>query len=500
MSKDTRQAHNTGDSSPTDRLAALWQARDYEGFFAEPWPLITGTLVDGRPLCQLALALARECPAELRVQHPLALLRTAHLLYGENQRAAANELMAALRDDLAAQTDPARRQALEAEWLFITALSHYPHIDRMLPPMEEAAQLAKGPVAVFDGDFPFLHCLTSPYSVFHTEPGRAEEQGELFARFTSLYERLTGGGGRGASELYQAGLCYYRGDFRQAELLCYKSIYLAETKVQAFLQLGAARILALISIHNMDLEAFSQAVDMMDRAAASRPEYGELMARTLEFERNDLYFEVFLTEHVPAWVKEDGQFIYPEVTRLYQKYAQLCYFYYSGKYARCIGLGEALLLQFPDYGVLLKATAGMLVAVSYLHLGYKDRGLELFKTYFPLLFADQLHLVFAYFYEGLDGLLDDYLAAEYPADAKTVYALMEKNREGRHLFIRTYLDKDNSLSKSERKVAILAAQGMPNKAIAEQLDLSVNTVRAHLRSIFNKLSIDRRSEIVERMK
>ena len=59
----------------------------------------------------------------------------------------------------------------------------------------------------------------------------------------------------------------------------------------------------------------------------------------------------------------------------------------------------------------------------------------------------------------------------------------------------TYLDAGNNLSKREREVAVLAAQGMQNKEISKRLNISVNTVRAHLRIIFEKMDINRRSEI-----
>ena len=56
------------------------------------------------------------------------------------------------------------------------------------------------------------------------------------------------------------------------------------------------------------------------------------------------------------------------------------------------------------------------------------------------------------------------------------------------------------LSGRERDVARLAAQGMRNREIAAQLHVSEETVKAHLKSIFQKLNIDRRSRLVELLK
>ncbi len=52
------------------------------------------------------------------------------------------------------------------------------------------------------------------------------------------------------------------------------------------------------------------------------------------------------------------------------------------------------------------------------------------------------------------------------------------------------------LSEREMEVLKLAAKGMGNKDIAGELFISVRTVQAHLRSIFNKLGVGSRSEAI----
>jgi NarL family two-component system response regulator LiaR len=52
------------------------------------------------------------------------------------------------------------------------------------------------------------------------------------------------------------------------------------------------------------------------------------------------------------------------------------------------------------------------------------------------------------------------------------------------------------LSEREMEVLMLAAKGMSNKELGEALFISVRTVQAHMRSIFNKLGVGSRSEAV----
>lgn len=56
------------------------------------------------------------------------------------------------------------------------------------------------------------------------------------------------------------------------------------------------------------------------------------------------------------------------------------------------------------------------------------------------------------------------------------------------------------LTGGERRVAELAAGGGSNEQIAQALGVSVHTVRAHLREVFSKLDIKRRSQLQEAMR
>ncbi len=58
-------------------------------------------------------------------------------------------------------------------------------------------------------------------------------------------------------------------------------------------------------------------------------------------------------------------------------------------------------------------------------------------------------------------------------------------------------ERTEELTDREREIAELVAQGLRNSEIARTLHVSENTVKSHLKSIFKKLNIDRRSGLVE---
>jgi two-component system, NarL family, nitrate/nitrite response regulator NarL len=56
-----------------------------------------------------------------------------------------------------------------------------------------------------------------------------------------------------------------------------------------------------------------------------------------------------------------------------------------------------------------------------------------------------------------------------------------------------------NLSPREREIARLIAGGLPNKAIAAVLDISLWTVATYVRRLFSKLSVGTRAEMVARV-
>jgi DNA-binding NarL/FixJ family response regulator len=59
-------------------------------------------------------------------------------------------------------------------------------------------------------------------------------------------------------------------------------------------------------------------------------------------------------------------------------------------------------------------------------------------------------------------------------------------------------DESMRLSIREEQIVILLSQGYSNKQIAEKLELSIDTVRTHLKHVFNKLQVRSRTEAVVR--
>lgn len=59
---------------------------------------------------------------------------------------------------------------------------------------------------------------------------------------------------------------------------------------------------------------------------------------------------------------------------------------------------------------------------------------------------------------------------------------------------------DSLLSKREREVVQLVKEGKTNESIAKELHISINTVKKHLQNIYQKYSVNNRTQLVDKIR
>jgi DNA-binding CsgD family transcriptional regulator len=152
-------------------------------------------------------------------------------------------------------------------------------------------------------------------------------------------------------------------------------------------------------------------------------------------------------------------------------------------YARGILEGDAqALLAAAD--VLRSSSRPLLYAAAA-----EDAGAELARTEHPDTALDQLNAAF-----------DTYQEHEALADARRVGR--ELRRLGVHRRIVSPRVKTgwDSLTDAELTVVNLIAHGVTNRGVAEQLHLSLHTVKTHVHNAFAKLGINSRAQLTQLMR
>ncbi len=483
-------------------VEALWYYRrigDYERMLSlNLSPLILED-IGGRPFSELALDIARDCPAPIKARYPLSMLRVAWALLSAGLRDAFDVLMKEQRGLPALSEQP----ALLGEWLLLSSYQRYPDLSEMTAVLKQAAALFKGKVSqVILPDAPWWFGSHTALGEFNVTPGAANREADALEAFIGLYAKLTGGHGAGADVLFRAELAYQRGDIGNAEILAYKAVFLAESKKQSVVQLGATMILAHLALHNADMASWQQAISAMERAASYAPQNTLLIRSLLDIIRGVLFNELQNQKRVAGWLRTGAFLNRPLPPPMIENalFTHLSYLMHEGEFARLTGTAEA---QPPRQRGPFRDTLRLLtVAVGQMGMGNPEEAAAIVRFAAQRGLPDALILPFAAYSTILGKMVDDLIETEYPHLYGAFCACRERFLAGwttlHSAMFPAELPPD--LTAREYEVARLAAEGLNNNEIAEKLLVTESTVRTHLRAVFRKLDIDRRARLAEKLR
>jgi len=480
------------------------QAGDYGRMLSLDLAPLALEMIGETPFWVLARDIAENCPPEIRAERILPMLQVAYALLRAGMHALFDALMDELRPAIeAGKGEDAGR--LRGEWLLLASLRAFPQLQQMTALIQQAAPLFGGccsrvilPATLWF----FVTC--SPLAEFHTEPGQADLEAERLEEYVELYARLTGGHGSGAAALYRAELAYQRGDLASTEIHAHKALFLAEGSRQGDIQLVATQQLAQSALHRADPDGWQKAIRSMERAA-SAPARSALITRLIvDTVRGVLFNEMQQLDDLADWL-QNGDLSDPRLPPPVRDTAAFVYInllMHRGEYARLIGFGEAILQQTGKIQPFRDSLLSLLLAVGYLGLGDRGKAAAQVERAARQALPDGLIFPLASYSTLLDGLVEEEIQRRYPGH-------WERFREVRRRFVTGWSalhsaifagDLPEDLSPREYEVARLAAQGLRNAEIAKKLCVSENTVRAHLRTVFQKMDIDRRARLAEKLK
>jgi LuxR family maltose regulon positive regulatory protein len=429
-----------------------------------------------------------------------AQLRKAYDLYGVGRAREADALMEEIFVGLENATDDSCRHKLLGEWTLITMFAHFPDVYAMLPILEQAKELLGGRSSVLKATEPFAFGAIGLFALFHLKPGKADEENFLFAKFVALYGDVTGGG-FGADSLFEAELCFHRGEMDRAELLFYKAAYQSRFARQDTIWMGALQLLAQIQIHKSNPKAFDEAFKTIEDATRLCPENAMLDAKLADYARGLILIELEQTDSIAEWIKNGESDGLPYYVRMAVGYLQIRCSFMKNEYSKTLGMAEAW-VQDAAFGPVVPAVVWMYMAVAQLICRDERQGIESIEKAVRLMDDDGLCMVFAGFYPHIAEYIDRAAKGSPASFLKDIKKLSVAYAKGwRDVFSSLFtIPFERALTKRELEVARLAAQGLSNREIAERLIITERTVKAHLTEVFQKLGISRRSQLAPKLK
>ncbi|MFZ3186705.1 MAG: LuxR C-terminal-related transcriptional regulator [Pseudomonas sp.] len=171
-----------------------------------------------------------------------------------------------------------------------------------------------------------------------------------------------------------------------------------------------------------------------------------------------------------------------------------------GNYSEALHeITQARALLQPNWHGLQRLRLDLLAALSYQRLGYQERGQSLLQQCLLSAEREGLRSLFIEEGEAIRQLLVQLESAErQPAlqgFIRSVLALWpgQSLRKSAEVL-------EEALTEREREVVCLAAKGLSNDEIGQQLSLALGTVKWHLHNIYEKLKVRNRTQAIRRVR
>ena len=178
-------------------------------------------------------------------------------------------------------------------------------------------------------------------------------------------------------------------------------------------------------------------------------------------------------------------------------YAYTHYLIETGDIGRAVGMAEGALIFMKKPCPISEIYISLIISRAYMLRKVWDKAEYYFRHAWSLAAPDGLIMPFAEHRGMLSGMLEKCLRYEESALYKRILDLSNKYHSS-WVTVHNELTGEkisDALTAIEFNIASLASKGNSNNEIADLLGITVNSVRAHLRNIFNKLGVDSRKEL-----
>lgn len=291
-------------------------------------------------------------------------------------------------------------------------------------------------------------------------------------------------------EMARAGHYYFQGSMEAAQE---KSASFLQSEC-ADIRLSALWIHAMASLSLGDVDACMQDFESVQREGASAQDETVRVESEFIAMVSDIYFhreEACVSDLLPHFAHlSDG-------LRYFALYARAHALYLRGEYRQAVGeVGAALALMqgtYPIAAIYLNIVGAMACNSMAEH----KEAQHFFDAAWELAAVDGYFEPLAEHHGMLQGLVERKTRGSQPE-------LYQRISELVYRFSRGWMKIHNpnsqrkvtdALTPYEFSIAMLAAKGRSNKEIADYLSISVNSVKAYLATIYQKIGITKRSEL-----
>lgn len=449
---------------------------------------------------ELIIKYFEQCPPEYKKRHPVALLVYAMALMTFNEmdlfQKTCSELALLIRDS---NMDAESVDSLTGELELLLSFARYNDIMGMSEHHKRACALLKKPSVFMDTTGSWTFGSPSVLYMFYRESGKLEQEINDMKEAMPYYYRLTDGHGTGAEQLMEAEWHFCKGDFENAEIAVHQALYLADGANQPNMSICAFFLQARMVLMRGD---YASVLDL-SRKIYEAVEKNRLYAliHTVDMCAGFIHACLQQKSKIPEWLAE-GDF---SSSRLYfpvRAFTNIIHgraLLINGDYLKLLGISGqffGIASVFPN--VLPNIYTAIYVGAANERIYRRSEAVTAIRQALGLAVPDKVYMPFVENCDFIKQLLEEiYNEGMYREDIARILELYSPYQKAVEHINRTYFAEDKpQLSEREEEIARLASEGFSNRQIGEKLFISENTVKKHLKGVFEKLGVSSRSLLI----
>lgn len=481
-------AEKAGDRMNTLRF--YYHAGAWERLYA--MPLTSYNIADtiDETTTPMILDIMEHTTHEMKVRYPKSLVPLAFTLFflGQNEELLRqkDEIENVISECLVSDQE---KDAMQGELELLLSFLEYNRIHAMSARHRRALNLLGGPATLINNKSTWTFGSPSVLYMYWRESGKLDEELEQMDQCMPYYYRLSRGHGTGAELIMRAEAHLHRGETDDAEILCHRAIFTADSKHQNSIAQCGVFTLARLALLRGDRELLEDSLaTLLDRSYRNTE---DLCRYTYDLAYGYLSLLSGKPEAVAPWLAE-GKIDERRLVIMSQPFAHILYgrvLLEKKEYRKLLGIGGYVMgisSIFPN--LLPQVYLKIYMAQALDAQGKRGEAAALLNEALEMALPDRMYLPFAENYEGIKKLLSG--CCQQDVNDK-VTPLAYRLMEGIHSIYQNI----PMLTPQEKQVFKLIMSGMTNQQIADTLHIGFSTAKKHVSQILMKYNVSSREQL-----
>lgn len=451
-------------------------------------------------------ALVNECPDEMLCNYPFTMLVFGYQAFACGQLEIYRKLCGLL--DLIVQKgtgfDQGELRKIKGEYTLLASMRDFNDIYKLKVSQKTAWEILGKPSEIIQKSTMWGYTTPSVLNIIWRESGELENELLHMDESSTIYRKLTRGQGAGSKSALRAEAMLMQGEDNEAEILCHKAIYDARSCQQTSVCLCAELILARIAILRGDVVGYFNSIRNIQGYAKKNSSL--YILRIVDHCMSIISLVLDINDNVAPWVY-DLESIKKALYAPVVPFAQILYLRFllkEKRYNEFYGASQLILDSAKNTIGNIKYMMPQVYHLKYLAIAKQQNGhhreaQEYLNQALTIALPDKIYLPFAQDMSALNSLLES--AKNTISDReglKALIALGRRQERGAAIIRKAILSDRSPLTPREREVALYARDRLNAKEIAEKLYISEATVRTILKSVYNKLDIHSKTELISK--